>query len=160
MKKPEFNRYVCDEDCISWTKNGFDIIARIERDDCNDASDERDCAFWPSLDPKDAGYIGPKSRATLERHMKRAKETMMAWKNDEWWYVGVCVTVSFDDVELVHKYDHAVWGIEANYPTNRKGNPNAYLTVVARELADDALDAAKAKLDKLQYAKPVTSVTN
>jgi hypothetical protein len=150
MKKPEFKKYVCDGDGISWMVDGFDIVARVERDDDASSPDKRQDGFWPSLDPENPGYIGPRSRKTLAKHMKRAHQIMEAWDKDEWWYVGVCVNVSFDDVKLTGKYDHALWGIEANYPVRGKRNPNAYLGEVARDLAVDALAAARAKLDKLK----------
>lgn len=150
MKRPQFDRYACDGDSISWTKNGFTITARIERDDDTTRPDKREDGFWPSLDPKDAGYIGPKSKRTWQRHHTRAYDIMEAWLHDEWWYVGVCVTVSLDDVTLTGKYDHALWGIECNHPGGGKRNPNAYITEVAIDLADDALTAAKAKLNTLK----------
>lgn len=152
-KRPEFDRYTCDGDSISWLDDGFTVTARIERDDSGDKPDERDMGFWPSLDPKSAGYIGPRSRSTLARHMARAKEIMDAWKNDEWWYVGVCVTVSWLGAELTGEYDHACWGVECNYPIagrGRKANPNKYLGEVARELAQEALADARVKLESLK----------
>ncbi len=149
-KRPEFSNCVCPGDSISWTRDGFDVKARIEYDDDTSPPDKRQDGFWPSLDPEDAGYIGPYSKKTLQRHAGRAQEVMRAWKQGEWFYCGVCVTVSFDGIELTGKYDHACWGIECNYPTKRKGNPNRYLGEMAREIAEEAIEAAKAKLDRLK----------
>lgn len=72
-------------------------------------------------------------------------EVLNAWCNDQWHWCGVCVTVSKNDVQLVEKYDCALWGIEANYP----GSDNSYLLDVANEYAGDALEKAKAKLASL-----------
>lgn len=166
-KRPEFDRYTCNGDSISWMVDGYLITARIEHDDNTDPPDQRQDGFWPSNDPHDAGFIGwnkskmgkdrnhwvLKSKKTLLRHTQRAHEIMEAWKADQWFYCGVCVRVSFDDVELTGKYDHALWGVECNYPIagrGRKVNPNKYLGEVARELAQEALKAARAKLDSLQ----------
>ena len=63
---------------------------------------------------------------------------MDAWKNDEWFYCGIILSVKIEDVELT---DHAasLWGIEANYPDSE----NKYLTEVANELLGEAVLAAK-----------------
>ena len=65
---------------------------------------------------------------------------MAAWKNDEWFYCGVILSVAVDGLVLT---DHAVslWGIEANYPDS----DHAYLSEVANELLSEAMDAAKAE---------------
>lgn len=141
-KFPKFDKYVCDGDTVTLTVDGFDCTARLYRDDCGDAPDERDCGFWPSLDPKSAGYIGPKSPRTLRRHHAKAQAIMDAWKRDEWHYYGVAVTVSRHGVELIGQYEHACWGIEGNYP----GGDNSYLSKVADELLDEALTSAREKL--------------
>lgn len=146
MNITEFKSYTCDGDTITWTRDGFDITARILRDDNEERPDERDEGFWPSLDPNSAGYIGPKSKTTLRRHTKRAEATMAAWEAGDWWYVGVCVTVSFDEVPLTGMYDNACWGIECNYP---KSN-NKFLGEMARDLATGAIADAKLKLFNLK----------
>lgn len=145
----EFSDYACEGDTITCTVDGFDVVARLYRDDCSDKPDERDDGFWPSLDSKSAGYIGPRSQATLHRHMEQAKRTMQAWLNDEWFYCGVAVTVSRADVSLTGRYDHALWGVECNYPSKNK---NTYLRTVANELLSEALEAARAKIAQLTTA--------
>ncbi len=141
-----FNSYACEGDSISCEVDGFTLTATIYRDDTNgDSPDERDDGFWPSIDPKSAGYIGSKSAATLRRHMAKANAVLEAWKRDDWFYVGIVVTVSRNGIELTHKYGNALWGIECNYP----GSDNSYLMVVANELAPEALSDAKAKLAEL-----------
>lgn len=140
-----FQRYACEGDSIHTTIDGFQVTARIYRDDCGDTPEERDCGFWPSLDPKGAGYIGPKSQSTLRRHLKKAHTILEAWRNDEWFYCGVSLTVERAGVELTGEFDHALWGIECNYP----GSDNSYLSGVANELLSEALDAAREKLSEL-----------
>jgi len=83
--------------------------------------------------------------------MARAKAIMEAWRNDEWFYCGVAVAASKDGVQLTKRYDHALWGIECNWPVKniRRENPNAYLREVANEYVDEALEAAKATVAKL-----------
>lgn len=146
IKFPPFNAYVCPGDSVTVEHQGFTIRAHIERDDCGDTPEDRQDGFWPSLDPKDAGYIGPKSKATLAKHMAKARAVLKAWQEDEWFYCGVCVTVSRAGVELTGRYDHALWGVECNYPSKQG---NAYLSEVAGEQANEALAAANAKLDEL-----------
>lgn len=140
-----FPKYVCEGDSITCEVDGFTITARVYRDDCSDPPDERNMGFWPSLDPNEAGWIGPKSKRALARHMAKAQAVMAAWKNDEWFYCGVAVTVSKADIELTHQYDHALWGIECNYP----GSDNSYLMEVANEYVKEALESARAKLKEL-----------
>jgi hypothetical protein len=72
-------------------------------------------------------------------------KVLKAWCNDEWHYVGVSVTVSRNDVQLIGDYEHALWGIDANYP----GSDNSYLRDVANEYAEEALEAARVKLAEL-----------
>jgi hypothetical protein len=145
MFKTKFAKYVCEGDSINCSVSGFDCKATVYRDDSAQQPDKMQDGFWPSLDPKDAGYIGPKSKSTLARQMKRAHQVMEAWKSDEWFYCGIAVTVSRNDVELTHQYGHALWGIDCNYP----GSDNSYLRDVANELLPEALDEAESILDKL-----------
>lgn len=91
-----FKTYACEGDTITARlPGGYYATARIVRDDCSDTPDERQDGFWPSLDPKSAGYIGAKSPSTLRKHMARAKEVMRAWLADEWFYCGVCVAQAY-----------------------------------------------------------------
>ena len=122
--------------------DGFVATASIYRDDAADRPDERDEGFWPSLDPKSAGYIGPKSPRTLRRHYAKAQAVMRAWENDEWFYCGVAVRVSRHGVQLLGEFEYALWGVECNYP----GSDNAYLSEVADDLLQEALVGAREKL--------------
>ena len=144
-----FAAYSCNGDTISATIDGFDVIARLEWcDSSHEAPDKADCGFWPSLDPKSDGYIGPKSKRTLARHMAHAREVLEAWRTDEWWRVGVVLSVSRNGIELE---DHAaaLWGIECNYPTRGRRNPNAYLTEAANDLLPEALETGRRLLASL-----------
>jgi hypothetical protein len=140
-----FDKYVCNGDTITGSVDGFDLTATIYRDDSGDAPDEHSDCFWPSLDPDDAGYIGPKTAKQLARAKYKANRIMDRWRNDEWWYVGVVVTVEKNEIELTGKYNHALWGIECNLSVRG----NRYLRDVANELAEEALDDAKRTLAKL-----------
>ena len=143
--KSEFGTFVCEGDSISCDVDGLHCVATLYRDDCCDAPDERDDGFWPSLDPNDAGWIGPKSKRTLARHAAKVQAVMDAWKRDEWHYFGVAVVIYKSEVQLTSKYGNALWGIAGNYP----GADNSYLRCVANELLPEALDAARATLAKL-----------
>jgi len=149
MFTKDFDRYVCEGDTITCHVDGFDLTARIYRDDCSDRPDERQDGFWPSLDPQSAGYIGPKSQRTLDRHMARAKAVMNAWLNDEWFYCGVAVTAEKNGITVTDEFSNALWGIECNYPTTRKGNPNTYLREVANEYVSEVLAEAHANIASL-----------
>lgn len=116
MKKPkfpQFGRYACVGDRISWSAEGFDFVAFLEAD-TDSHVDDSEC-------------YTPKQTA--------------AWKNDEWFFVGVVVTVSRNGVKLS---DHAasLWGIDCNFPSRRK-NPNWYLSDVARDLQGEVLTVAR-----------------
>ena len=54
----QFQTFVCEGDSISCEVQGFEIIARIVRDDCPDAPDQRQDGFWPSLYKDAPGFIG------------------------------------------------------------------------------------------------------
>ena len=120
----------------------------ISHDDTPDAPDERQEGFWPSLYPDDAGFIGAGNgwRDRFAKAQAKAERVMAAWKNDEWFYCGVILSVAIDGLVLD---DHAasLLGNEANYPDSN----NAHLTEVANELLSEALETAKAKRAR-QYA--------
>jgi len=135
-----FPDFVCEGDSIACEVDGFEIVARIMRDDCPDAPDERQDGFWPSLYKDAPGFIGPgpNHRQRFAEAQARAEAVMEAWRKDEWFYCGIVLSVWLDDVRLA---DHAasLWGVEANYP----GSDNAYLTEIARELLPEALNAGR-----------------
>lgn len=146
----KFQTYVCLGDSVSVDIDDYTITARIAHDDTidkPDKPDERDCGFWPSLDPNAAGFIGAGNgwRKRFDEQQAKAESVMAAWQNDEWFYCGIILSVTIGETELT---DHAasLWGIEANYPDSECEACllcNAYLTEVANELISEALDAGK-----------------
>lgn len=118
-KFPQFPAYACEGDRIEWTAEGFDIVARLEYDTDAKPTDF-DC-----YDTED-----------IER-----------WRNDEWFYVGVVLSVSRNGIELS---DHAasLCGIECNF----NDTANAYLSEVAQELESEALDTARAEVVRIREA--------
>jgi len=92
------------------------------------------------------GYPGQVDGETAGQRAARAAEhdfkVLRAWCNDEWFYVGVAVRVWRDGEPVTGEYDHALWGVESNYP----GGDNSYLSEVAEECAGEALIAARAVL--------------
>lgn len=146
-----FDNYVCEGNTITAEIDGFTITARIERDDCIDTPAERDDGFYPSLDPKAAGWIGSDSREEYEKQLLRASAVMKAWREDEWFYCGVVLSVSVNDIVL-NEHAASLWGIECNYPDS----DNAYLTEVANELLDEALEDARKRIAVLTERRVVT----
>ena len=108
MTIPKFDKYVCIGDTVSWSVDGFDITARIEYDYDTKPTDF-DCY----------------DDAQIE-----------AWRNDEWFYGGVVLSVSRNGVELT---DHAasLWGIDCNL-----GENNDYLSEVCEDLQGEAIGIA------------------
>lgn len=144
-----FQTFVCEGDSVGTEIDGYQITARIVRDDCPDAPDQRQDGFWPSLYKDAPGFIGAGNgwRARFDAAQARAENIMRAWKADEWFYCGIVVSVSFEGVVLD---DHAasLWGIEANYPDS----DNVYLTEIANELLPEALDAARGAVARIVSA--------
>jgi hypothetical protein len=138
----KFDDYVCIGDSITCTVDGYTVTARIAHDDTRDAPDERQDGFWPSLYKDDAGFIGSGNgwRDRFDAAQAKAERVMDAWKNDEWYYCGIILSVAVDGLTL-HNHAASLWGIEANYPDS----DNAYLAEVANELLSEALEAANAE---------------
>ena len=115
-KFPQFPEFACLDDSITWTAEGFTLIATLHPDE-DTIIDDFECYS--------------------HRDIKR-------WHNNEWFYVGVVVSVYFDDVELS---DHAasLWGVDCNFSKTS----NAYLAEVAQELQAEALSTAKAEAAKI-----------
>ena len=105
--------------------DGFDIEARLEFDEDERPDDH-------GFDPNDPNY-GEENRRICK-----------SWKQDEWCYVGVVLSVSKHGITL-NDSAASLWGVDMNFPD---GN-NSHLTEVANELLDEALDVAKAKLASL-----------
>jgi hypothetical protein len=147
MFTQQFGKFVCEGDtitCVVETLNGiFDVTATVYRDDCADPPYERQDGFWPSRDPKNAGYV--KGEKAYCEAQALAERVLDAWNNDEWFYCGIAVTVSKNGIELTGRYNNALWGIEANYPDS----DNSYLTEVANELISEAVSASVHAIEKL-----------
>lgn len=98
---------------------------------------------------RDGWDAPPYGTGTKSERAARAAEhdfqALRAWCNDEWSYCGIVLSVAKSGVTL-DEHAASLWGIERNYP----GSDNAYLTEVANELLDEALDAAKKTLAKLR----------
>jgi hypothetical protein len=141
-----FQTFVCEGDSLTCEAAGFEITARIVRDDCTDAPDERQDGFWPSLYKDAPGFIGPGNnfRERFAQAQATAEAVMEAWRKDEWFYCGIVLSVAFEGVTL-DAHAASLWGIEANYPDS----DNAYLTDVANELLPEALDIGRAVVTKL-----------
>ena len=109
---PSFNSYAMAGDFIEWMHEGYKIKATLHDDTCTRVNDY-ECY---------------------------SQEEIQAWKNDEWFYVGVVLSVSYKGIKLE---DHAasLWGIDCNFP----GGNNAYLSECALEMQEEAIDQAKIK---------------
>jgi hypothetical protein len=138
-----FGKFVSDGDRIETEVDGFRVVATAHYDDDTTPPYERQDGFWPSKDPKNAGYVLP---GDYETQMAKAKRVMEAWEADEWHYFGVAVVVYKNDVKLTDTYAHALWGIEGNYP---EGDANEYMMTVANDLLPDAIEDAKKKIAEL-----------
>jgi len=53
----KFDSFVCEGDSLTCQAQGFTVTARLVRDDCGDAPDQRQDGFWPSLYKDAAGFI-------------------------------------------------------------------------------------------------------
>lgn len=142
MFTTDFEPYAVPGDTIVCNVGVFHCVASLHADDDTTPPDQRDDGFWPSKNPSDAGYVLPEN---YEVEMAKAARVMQAWKNDEWHYVGVEVRVYCHGVCLTRDYEHAVWGIECNWP----GSNNSHLRTVANDLLPEALAQAKLKLAAL-----------
>lgn len=97
-----FQTFVWEGDSISCEVAGIEITARIVRDDCPDAPDERQDGFWPSLYKDAPGFIGPgpNHRQRFAEAQAKAEAVMEAWRKDEWFYCGIVLSVTLEGVTL------------------------------------------------------------
>jgi hypothetical protein len=129
---------------------GYWLRATTMKDPDGQPPDQMQEGFWPTLDPADPGYIGPKSKRTLRRRMAEAKEIMRLWQADDWWWVGVIVELyrrpEDEDAGTDLIGEAALWGIECNWPRfrgDRVRYDNSYLWTVANDLIQEAIDDAE-----------------
>lgn len=113
----KFNTCVCIGDTIAWSCEGYDFVARLEHD----------------YDTK------PTDSECYDDDIQR-------WKNDEWFYCGLILSVSRNGVQLS---DHAasLWGIECNF-----GDNNDHLSEMALELQGEALAVAYVERARIREA--------
>lgn len=73
-----------------------------------------------------------------------AEEQIKAWRNNEWFFAGVVLSVWKNGICLS---DNAasLWGVECNFP----GSDNSYLSEVVEELETEAMQEAENILKKL-----------
>jgi hypothetical protein len=116
---PQFPAYACVGDTIAWTREGFDFVARLEYDNDTKPSDSDCCTL----------------------------DDVKRWLNDEWFYVGMVLSVSRNGVEL-SKNAASLWGIECNF----SDTSSAYLSEVAQELEAEALETAQAEVARIRKA--------
>lgn len=141
-----FQTFVCEGDSITCDMEGFEVVAQIVRDDCTDAPDQRQDGFWPSLYKDSPGFIGagPNYRQRFDAAQAKAEAVMQAWRDDEWFYCGIVLSVSREGIVL-DAIAASLWGIEANYPD--LGNDD--LNTIANELLPEALDTGRAAIQRL-----------
>jgi len=100
----EFDKFVCVGDSISADVGVARVVARL----------------WDDID-------------TLPSHSDCYEPADVArWKNGDWIYVGVVLSVWVDDV-CICRHAASLWGVDANF-----GGDNSYLTEVANELLEEA----------------------
>lgn len=114
----KFDRFVCQGDTIVADVDGFTVTARIVYDEST-RPDDFDC-----YDP----------------------HIIDAWRNDDWFFCGVCLQVSRAGVDLTGPYAAALWGVEANFPC---GDNPYYLTEIAVDLIPEAVAEARAAMARL-----------
>jgi hypothetical protein len=126
-----FDEYVCEGDTITAEIDGFTVIARIERDE--DSHIDDDCHDTD----QDVTGCDDEQQAKLLSARK-------AWQNDEWFYCGIVLSVSRRGV-MLDEHASSLWSIEANYPESNNG----YLTEVANELIEEAIESGRKAIDKI-----------
>ena len=112
-----FDRFVCHNDTRTVEVDGLTIVATIYED--------------TDTHPEDFECY--------------TESDIRAWKDGDWCYVGVVLSVYAGETLLV---DHAasLWGIDCNYPS---GN-NAHLSEVANDMLPDALEQGKSVAIRLR----------
>jgi len=141
-----FQPFVCAGDCITCEAGPFTVLAQIVPDDCPDAPDQRQDGFWPSLYKDAPGFIGPgpNHRQRFAEAQAKAEAVMDSWRKGDWFYCGIVLSVSVEDVDLT-RTAAALLGIEANYPDT----DNSHLSDVANDLVPEAIAAARETLARL-----------
>jgi hypothetical protein len=92
------------------------------------------------VEPYGTGTPGERAVRAAEADFAHLK----AWCDDQWFYVGVAVTVAKAGVDLTGPYDHAIWGTEST--------AGEHMADLANDRIGDALDAARAKASAIAQA--------
>lgn len=117
-----------------------------ERILCEDRDARRyyDIAEATRIARRDGWDAPPIGEGTAGQRAARAVEAdfqyLRAWCNDEWYWVGVVLSVAKNGT-LLEKHAASCWGIESN--------STGYLYEVALELLDEALEVGRAKIKAL-----------
>lgn len=130
--KTAFDSFACESDSITTHKNGFDITARIVRDD-DTRIDDDDCHN------PDRNVTG--CDAKQQKKLLAARD---AWFNDEWFYCGIVLEVSKAGI-MLDSHAASLWGLECNYPES----DNGYLLEVANDLLPEAVGSGEIALARL-----------
>ena len=88
---------------------------------------------WDS-EPYGTGTKGERAARAVEQNFKFYR----GWCNNQWQYVGVCVTDVTDDENAETDYVHAVWGCESNYDEGLETYANEFIDEILREVAEAA----------------------
>ena len=128
----KFDSFVCMGDSISVDHDGFTISARIEFDD------------QYTIDDDDAHNVDQSVTGCDDEQQETLLKNRRAWMENEWWYGGVVLSVSKNDI-MLDEHAASLWGIEINYPTS----DNGYLTDVANELLSEALERGHDAIESL-----------
>lgn len=116
QKMPRFDVYACIDDSITWEKEGFDITATLVADTDSHVNDSE--CYSP--------------------------QKIKQWERDEWFFVGVVLSVSKNGVEISDSAA-SLWGVDCNY--NRRSN--RHLSVAALDLESEALETARARASEI-----------
>jgi hypothetical protein len=127
-----FEEVSCFGDSITAHVAGFDVVAFLEFDTDYHINDD-DCH-------------NPDQRVTGcdDEQQKKLLAARRAWEQDKWHYCTLNLSVSKKGV-MLEEYAVSVGGLEVNYPSS----DNSYLTDLANELLEEALERGMEKLKSL-----------
>jgi hypothetical protein len=132
MFTQKFDSYVCHQDIITAEVEGLTMVATIEYDQDSHINDD-DCH---NTDQTVTGCDDAQQEKLLEARK--------AWFHDEWFYCGIVLSIYKRGICL-STHAASLWSIEANYPNT----DNSYLTEVANDLLQEAIEEGKAIIAKL-----------
>ena len=130
-----FDSYACPCDTITGALAGYDLTARIERDDVAHVDDD------------DTHNPNQSVTGCTDDQQKKLLAARRAWFDGQWFYCGIVLSVSRNGV-LIDNQAASLWGIECNYP----GSDNTYLLDAANELVAEAVARANTELARMVAA--------